>query len=246
MVEAATADEARVGRRAARRRRQAPAEPVALTADGIGLEGHGRDAPGRRSRASRKSFGPVRAVDDLTLRGAPGSRDRLPRARTAPARPRRCGCCSGSPGRLAGSRRWSATGPYVEHPVPASRRRGRPRGVQLPSRAHRARATSRRTPPRPASSRARCRELIEFVGLGGGGRPSGRRLLDGDAPAARPRDRAAGRPAGDRPRRAGQRPRPRGHRLAARPAARVRRRGPHRAGLEPRARPRCSTRSTTS
>ena len=44
---------------------------------------------------------------------------------------------------------------------------------------------------------------------------AGRRLLDGHAPAARPRRRDARRPAGADPRRTGQRPRPRRHPVAA-------------------------------
>ena len=64
---------------------------------------------------------------------------------------------------------------------------------------------------------------------------AGGRLLDGHAPAARPRRRPARRPARHHPRRAGQRPRPRGHPLAARLPAPPRRRGPHAAHLQPHA-----------
>ena len=46
-----------------------------------------------------KRFGSLTAVDDLTFTVAPGPDHRLPRARTAPARPRRCGCCSAWSGR---------------------------------------------------------------------------------------------------------------------------------------------------
>jgi ABC-2 type transport system ATP-binding protein len=53
-------------------------------------------------------------------------------------------------------------------------------------------------------------ELLELVGIPAAGAATGRRLLDGDAPAARPRRGAAGRPAGAAARRAGQRPGPRG------------------------------------
>ena len=63
---------------------------------------------------------------------------------------------------------------------------------------------------------SRVDEMLELVGIPAAARKRARRLLDGYAPAARPRGRPARRPEGGHPRRAGQRPRPRGHPLAAR------------------------------
>ena len=62
---------------------------------------------------------------------------------------------------------------------------------------------------------ARIDEMLEMVELTPRGRPPRRRLLAGDAAAARPGGRPARRPAGAGPRRARQRPRPARHPLAA-------------------------------
>ncbi|UUT34526.1 ATP-binding cassette domain-containing protein [Microbacterium elymi] len=68
-------------------------------------------------------------------------------------------------------------------------------------------------------------------GPGGCRRAQDRRVFAGDASATRARRGAAGRPGSARPGRAVERPGPRGHHLDARPAARARPPGTHRAGL---------------
>ena len=81
---------------------------------------------------------------------------------------------------------------------------------------------------------SRVDELLTLVGPRQVGREEARApVLARHAPAARPRARAARRPAGADPRRARQRPRPRGHPLDARPAARLRRPRRHRLPLQP-------------
>ncbi len=69
----------------------------------------------------------------------------------------------------------------------------------------------------------RVREVLDIVGIDSVGAAPGREVLARHAPAARPRRRAARRPAGAAVRRAGQRPRPRRHRLDPDAAAATRR-----------------------
>jgi hypothetical protein len=178
-----------------------------------------------------KSFGDVKAVDDLSFSVDPGSitgflgpngAGKTDDAADA-ARP-------GRPGRGQRhdrrSQRCGAAG---------AERRGRSgaRGVGLSSGTQRPRSPARLLRRQRLSRRARRRG----PGPGRadrGGPPPGGRLLAGDAPAARV-GRCARGPGGAGARRAGQRPRPGGHRVDAPTPARAGRGGPHGAGVEPRA-----------
>ena len=93
----------------------------------------------------------------------------------------------------------------------------------------------------------RVNEVLGQVGLAEAAEPPGARVLPRHAAAPRHRRGPARRPGGADPGRAGERARPGGHRLAARPAPRPRRRGPHhRAGQSPARRDRPDRRATCS
>ena len=139
---------------------------------------HTTTARGRAHRGAR----PHQAVRQLHRRRRPVLHrrarpdHRLPRARTAPARPPRCGCCSAWSGRPSGT---ATIGGRAYHDIPQPLRDGRlgARGHQLPPRPHRPRpparagrhrgrrraagstrcSSSSASPPRPASGPAATR-----------------------------------------------------------------------------------------
>ena len=204
--------------RSAGRRCARPAQPLMEPGPPLEFEG------------VAKSFGPVRAVDDLTFAVRPGAvtgflgpngagKTTTLRMLLGLTRP-----TSGRPGRWPRLHRAPDSRPGVGaawRPRPSTRAGPGP-------------ATSRRTPPRSACPGGAPRP--DRAGRAGRGRgPPGRgySMACGSGSASRPRCSATRRP---RARRARQRTRPRGHRLAATPAARLRRLGPHRAHLQPRAR----------
>ena len=169
-------------------------------------------------------------------------------ARTAPARRRRCGCCSISSSRPRGSalvfgRRYqdlerpaARVGAVLEaadfHP-------GRSGRDHLFSLALALGRDDRRRPlvPRTRASRGEARRRRARTGRARRRRsPPRRRLLARNAAAARARRRAARRPGVADPRRARQRPRPRGRPLAPRLPARLRRRREDGLRLQPRTR----------
>ena len=178
-----------------------------------------------------KRFGSVRAVSRPLLRGPGGPRDRLPR-------PQR--------------RRQEHDDPDAAGPGPSRRRhRGRstaPRtGTSSIPSAHVGAVLEDASFHPGRTGRNHLRILAaagdhpRAAGRGGPGADRDRRrrqparqgLLDGDAPAARDRGGAAGRPRGADPGRAGERPRPSRHPLDARPAALRGGEGPGGPGLEP-------------
>ena len=110
-----------------------------------------------------KRFGAITAVSDFSARVESGRRDRLPRTRTAPARPRRCASCSVSCAPPRAPRRSAA------RPTPSSSGRCRP---SAPCSRHPAstpaaprRTTSRSTRRPPASRDPRVDDVLGLVGL---------------------------------------------------------------------------------
>ena len=201
-----------------------PAAPVAFDhADG--------DRRGRRP--VRSASDPVHAVSDLTFTVEPGPGHRLPRAERCREDHHACGCCSAWPPPTRGTA--TIGGRTVRGPHAAgAAHRGRPGGLLVPSRAHRARPPAGLRPADRGRGRAMRRGPGHSRPVGGRG-PAHRRVLDGDASAAGAGHNTAGGPPGAAARRARQRPRSGGDRLAPAVPALPGRAGPDGAGLQPRA-----------
>ena len=191
-----------------------------------------------------KTFGPVRAVDDLSFEVEPGRvtgflgperrrQDDDAAHAARPGRARRGGTAT------IGGRPLRATCRPRARSAPRSRR-----PASTPAAA--ARDHLRVLAPPPGSPDAPGRRGAR-AGRADRGRATGgsaaTRSACGSGSPWPPRCWAT---RGSSARRAGQRPRPRGHPLAARLPARPRRRGPDRAGLQPRAGRGRSRPSTTS
>ena len=178
-----------------------------------------------------KRYGDVTAVDDLTFTLAPGPGHRLRRRQRRGQDARASERCSASPARAPGSVTIDGLH-YAELPDPL-----RSVGAMVDPDVFHPRRTARnalRVIARAVDIPDRRVDEVSDPGRPRGrGTASRRRVLDGDAPAAGPRRRAARRPRDPRARRAGQRAGPRGRALAARPHPVDGGRGPHGLRLQP-------------
>ena len=167
--------------------------------------------------ALTRTYGGLRAVDDVTFTAQPGRVTGFlgPERRRQVDDHARHGRADPADLRVGHRPR-----PSVRRPAqPRPRGRRPPRRLRPARRPHRPRDPPDRRPhdgPAACRGSTRCSTLVSLTA--DRGRAPGQELLARHAPAARHRHRADRRPRGADPRRAGQRPRPGRHPLDARPA----------------------------